>query len=132
MKILLVEDNQSDATLFIEALAAIAPTSKLHVAVNIPQAMDYVWKRGQFVEAETPDICIIDLNLPIYKGDSLLQMIKSDSRTAGIRCVVFTSSDRFNDRRMCEELGADGYRVKPIHWTEYRETIRQILSCPPA
>jgi CheY-like chemotaxis protein len=106
--IVLIEDSETDVLLVKRALAQ-------H---GIDCALEH-WADGELAETairawkSSPSLVLLDLNLPRVGGFDLLRLIRSRRRLAGIRIVVFTSSNSSADIRRASELGADAYIVKP-------------------
>jgi CheY-like chemotaxis protein len=124
--ILLVDDNRGDAELFRLAVAH-DPDVTVDVVVNAVQAHDFLAKRSAFSEAPTPDVIFLDLNLPIFPGQGVLEAVKRDPCLCGIKVVIFTSSELESDRAACASLGADDYIVKPMTWSSWQPAILAAL-----
>ena len=67
-RVLLVEDNPADADLTRGGLAPSTLPIELTVAVNGTEAVEYIRKRGRYASAATPDLILLDLNLPGWMG----------------------------------------------------------------
>jgi len=88
--LLLVEDNPSDVRLFQEASADRKTDYKLQVACNGAQALDILFHRGKYKDAPTPDLIVLDLNLPILSGHEVLNAIKANHQLSVIPVIVFS------------------------------------------
>ena len=55
-------------------------------------AMEYLRKQGQYADAPTPDLVLLDLNLPRMDGREVLQALKQDDELRRIPVVVLTTS----------------------------------------
>ncbi|MEV0569273.1 response regulator [Dactylosporangium sp. NPDC050588] len=95
--ILLVEDDAGDELMAREAFADDALDSHLHVARDGEQALDFLYRRGEHVDAPRPDFILLDLNLPRVDGREVLRQIKSDAAVASIPVVVLTTSGALED-----------------------------------
>jgi chemotaxis family two-component system response regulator Rcp1 len=126
--VLLVEDNPGDADLTREGLEA----SKLHidltVAVNGTQAVDMLHRRGPFASRPTPDLVLLDLNLPGLDGRAVLADIKKDDELKNIPVCVLTSSSAEKDVVESYHLGANSYVVKPIDFKTFLGIVRSVES----
>jgi CheY-like chemotaxis protein len=113
--ILLAEDNPADVYLLREALNSRTGAGQVNLIVvtDGEQAMDYVQRRGQFGAALTPDLIVLDLNLPKSDGSDVLRCVREQSEFRTVPVVVLTSSDSPKDRSVAEKLGADCYITKP-------------------
>ena len=117
--ILLVEDNPADVLLTKKAFAKGKLTSTLHVVVDGVQALDFLHKRPPFADAVTPDIILLDLNLPRKSGREVLQDIKVDDDLKTIPVVVLTTSDADADITASYQLHANCYITKPVDLKEF-------------
>ena len=78
VEILLVEDNPADARLTAEALKQSKVVNNLHVAMDGEQAMSFLRREAGHEDAATPDLILLDLNMPRKDGREVLQEIKTD------------------------------------------------------
>jgi CheY-like chemotaxis protein len=124
--ILLVEDNPDDVDLTREAFREVGATSRLHVVENGIEAMAFLRHQGAYSEAPTPDLVLLDLNLPKKSGHEVLAEIKADPRLRAIPVVVLTSSAAEPDVTRSYELAASGYVTKPVDLDDYFRVVRLI------
>ncbi|VAW52188.1 Two-component transcriptional response regulator, LuxR family, partial [hydrothermal vent metagenome] len=82
IEILLVEDNPGDVELTKESLNEGKIKNELNVVIDGEVALEYVYKRGIYKNASTPDIILLDLNLPKFDGREVLQQLKSNPVTS--------------------------------------------------
>jgi CheY-like chemotaxis protein len=66
--ILLVEDNEGDILLTLEAFEECKIKTEISVAKNGQQAHDFLFRTGAFTDAKKPDLVLLDINLPIFNG----------------------------------------------------------------
>lgn len=131
-EILLAEDNPADVFLIREALKEHQVDCTLRVAVDGRDALNVL------VSADihsSPDLIILDLNLPRHDGIELLQKVRSTQATAHVPVVVLTSSDSPRDRLTANELGATQYLRKPSNLEQFMALgaiFRDLLSTRPA
>jgi two-component system, chemotaxis family, response regulator Rcp1 len=126
IQILLVEDNPGDVRLTRETLLDTKIRNTLHVASDGVEALAYLRKEGRFVNAETPDLVLLDLNLPKRDGREVLAEIKADSALRHIPVVVLTTSDSERDVKAVYDLQANCYVVKPVGLSEFASIVRSI------
>lgn len=124
--ILLVEDNEGDIFLTLEAFEESDFKAEISVVRNGRDAMDFLFKRGSFADVETPELILLDLNLPIYNGIEVLQMIKADSLLKKIPVIILTTSPSQIDINKAFENKVDSYIVKPLDLDEFFEVILEI------
>lgn len=124
--VLLVEDNPSDADLAREAFAGSRYQCELVHVTDGQAALDFLKKEGEYQAAPTPDLVLLDLNLPGLDGRAVLAMVKRDARLRNIPVVVFSSSSAPADVYDAYEMRANCYVTKPVSFRQYHNTIRSI------
>lgn len=124
--ILLVEDNEGDIVLTKEALEEKKVISKVSVAKNGKEAIDFVFQRGAFKDAERPDLILLDINMPLKNGHEVLEVIKSNENTKKIPVVMLTTSSSKNDINKAYKLNANCYITKPVEIEDFMKTITTI------
>ena len=92
VRILLAEDNPGDVRLTKEALNEGKIANELHVVGDGIQALDFLRNKGEYADAPTPDLILMDLNMPRKDGRETLAEIKSDDALKMIPVVILTSS----------------------------------------
>ncbi len=128
IQILLVEDNPGDADLTRESLAASKLRIELTVAVNGAEALDFMHKRGRFASASSPDLILLDLNLPGIDGRAVSDEIKQDARLKRIPVCILTSSAAETDLIQGYNLGANCYVVKPLDFKTFQNIVQAVES----
>ena len=119
--ILLAEDNPADSYLIRESLQKHNKNNilELIVVTDGEQAIDYVLRRGKFVQACRPDLIVLDLNLPKSDGVEVLRCVREQADLHDVPVVVLTSSNSARDRSIAERLGANRFITKPLDLDEY-------------
>ncbi len=128
IEILLVEDNLGDVELTKEALNEGKINNKLNVVNDGEMALEYVYKRGVYQDATTPDIILLDLNLPKYDGREVLQQLKSDPATKHIPIIILSSSEAAHDIQQSYDLHANCFVTKPIQLDDFIKVVQMIES----
>ncbi|PND53559.1 MULTISPECIES: response regulator [Rhodococcus] len=124
--VLLVEDDPGDELMTREAFADNDIGNELHVVRDGEQALDFVYRRGDYVDAPRPELILLDLNLPKYDGRQVLETIKGDPELADIPIVVLTTSAAEEDIARSYRLHANAYVTKPVDLDQFLGTVRQI------
>ncbi|MEI7433175.1 MAG: response regulator [Methanomicrobiales archaeon] len=126
VEILLVDDNPADVALTQEAFQDNKLCNVLNVVHDGVEAMDYLRKKGRYASAPTPDIILLDLNMPKKDGREVLAEIKADSELKYIPVVIMTVSKDDKDILESYRLHANCYIKKPVKFTEFVEVVRSL------
>ena len=111
--ILSIEDNEPDFYLLKRALEKI-PNLRLEI-ININNgkgALDFIYKKNEHQSAPTPDIIILDINLPYINGKEILKTIKNDEKYKMIPVIIFSTSDCSIDIENLYKSYANSYLTK--------------------
>ncbi|MCU1432378.1 MAG: response regulator [Actinotalea sp.] len=126
IEVLLVEDDPGDVLMTREALEENKVANHLAVVSDGASAMAYLRKEGQHADAPTPDLVLLDLNLPRMDGREVLAAMKSDETLRRIPVVVLTTSEAEEDVLRSYSLHANAYVTKPVDFDRFIEVVRQI------
>jgi len=114
MEILLVEDNPGDVRFTAEVLKEAQVRNNLSVAKDGVEAIAFLRREGQFLDAPRPDLILLDLNLPKKNGLEMLNEIKNTEELRAIPVVILTTSEAEPDINKSFDLSANCYITKPI------------------
>ena len=127
--ILLVEDNDNDTLLVVQALKEANLTNRIFTVRDGAAALNYLFCTGEFAYRrlnDHPQVILLDLNLPKIDGLEVLRRIKVDTRTRHIPVVVLTAS-KFDDAiATCKRLGADSFIAKPVDFQNFSAMTLQL------
>jgi len=126
IEILLVEDNPGDVRLTEEALKECKVVNRLNVVPDGVEALAYLRKEGEYASAETPDLMLLDLNLPKKDGREVLAEVKEDPELRMIPVVVLTTSRDEQDILKSYDLHANCYITKPVDFEQFISVVRAI------
>lgn len=124
--VLLVEDDPGDVLMTREAFEENKVANRLAVVNDGASAMEYLRKEGQYAQAPTPDMVLLDLNLPRMDGREVLAAMKSDEALRSIPVVVLTTSEAEEDVLRSYSLHANAYVTKPVDFQRFIDVVRQI------
>lgn len=117
-KILVVDDEPALVELIKIRLEANG--YEVSSAGDGQSAIDYVHK-------QKPDLIILDLMLPVLNGYKACRLLKFDRKYKDIPILMFTARAEESDRKLGEEVGADGYIVKPFEPNALLAKIKELL-----
>lgn len=126
VRILLVEDSPGDVNLTREALAGARVANELAVVSDGEAALRYLRRQGEFPDAPSADLVLLDLNLPKKDGREVLHEIKSDPALKRLPVVVLTTSAEEVDVLRAYELHANAYVTKPVAFGEFLHALQQL------
>ncbi|MGW9300999.1 MULTISPECIES: response regulator [Streptomyces] len=126
IEVLLVEDDPGDELMTREAFEDNKIRNTLHVVRDGQEALDFLYRRGEYPDAPRPDLVLLDLNLPKYDGRQVLEQIKSDPELSLIPVVVLTTSSAEEDILRSYKLHANAYVTKPVDLDQFIAAVRQI------
>lgn len=121
--VLLVEDNLDDQELLLRAFRRNRIQHAVKVAHDGLEACELLFNER---DNGTPVLVLLDLNLPRMNGIDLLRLIRKNERTALLPVVVLSSSREHEDVVLSYSLGANSYVRKPVDFSEFVETTRQL------
>lgn len=125
-EILLVEDNPADVRLTMEVLKDAKLCNNISVVNDGVQALDFLYRRGEYGSAARPDIILLDLNLPRLDGREVLERVKSDDSLKYIPVVVLTTSSAEQDILKSYALHANCYITKPVDLEQFTKVVTTI------
>ncbi len=128
IEILLVEDNPGDARLTLEAFKDGKVLNNLSVVHDGVAALAYLRKQGPHASATTPDLILLDLNLPKMDGREVLAVIKEDAALKTIPVVVLTTSSSQDDVASAYGRHANCYITKPVDLDQFLRVVQSIES----
>lgn len=121
-RILLVEDNPIDVRATLSAVKKLKTSNLIDVAIDGAEAIRYL----ESDDRRTPDLILLDLNLPGLDGPDVLARIKGDDSLKRIPVVILTTSANDADVTGAYDLGANAYVVKPTDLAGWQAVIEQI------
>jgi CheY-like chemotaxis protein len=126
--ILLAEDDPNDVVLTLTALEENNLANKVAVARDGEEALDYLYRRGNFQPRcnGNPVFVLLDLKMPKVNGLEVLRQMKTDETLKAIPVIVLTSSREAPDLEECYKLGANAYVVKPVDFQDFIKAVKQL------
>ncbi|MBM62351.1 MAG: DNA-binding response regulator [Acidobacteria bacterium] len=118
MRVLVVEDDGDIATV-IQTAFRREGVGQIDVVGTGSAAL-------QAVDADPPDVMILDLNLPDIDGFSLCRRLRARKRGTEMPIIVVTARTSETDRVRAFELGADDYVTKPFGLRELTARARAV------
>jgi len=127
-QVLLVEDNDNDVELTRLGFQRAKFAVDLHHVGNGEECMKFLRKQGEHADAPTPDLILLDLNMPRMDGREVLEEIGRDPYLNHLAVVVLTSSDADRDVMMLYKLRCSSYIVKPVDFESFSSAIQSLAN----
>jgi CheY-like chemotaxis protein len=123
--ILVVEDNENDLELTLDALNSRNLANDIAVARDGAEALDYIFYRGKWTgrSTGTPAVILLDLKLPKVSGLEVLKQLRENEQTKLIPVVILTSSNEEKDIIEGYRLGTNAYVVKPVVFSDFMNAV---------
>ena len=122
--ILLVDDNEGDILLTREALDDARIVNKISIAYDGVDALRFLRKNAS--GPDTPDLILLDINLPRMDGTELLSIIKADPELKRIPVIMLTTSSSEKDILASYDNYANCYITKPVDLDRFMDVVRTI------
>ena len=119
MKILVIEDNASNMK-FVTTVLEMDGYETLQ--------SDNAENGIVIAKKEMPDLILMDILLPGLDGLTASGLLKNDKKTKDIPIIAMTSLAMKDDKEKIRTAGFDHYIIKPFHYKEFLETIKNILA----
>lgn len=126
LTLLLVEDSPGDVRLTREALRDSPVPLRLEVVSNGEDALNFLYRRGQFANSPRPDLILLDMNLPRVSGRQVLETIKQDPELLVIPVLVMTTSRNPQDILAAYRLQANSFIQKPVDLGQFLDVMKAI------
>ena len=123
--ILLVEDNEGDIVLTLEAFKDARIKNKVIVLKDGDVAINYL-NEAKVGKREMPDLILLDINLPKIDGKEVLNFIKTDDELKKTPVVMLTTSSSESDITEAYSNHANCYITKPVDFNKFFDIIRAI------
>ena len=125
-RILLVEDDSGDVAFTLDEFREHRLRNEVTVIGDGLAAIDYLERRGEHTDAPTPDIVLLDLNLPGVDGRVVLDRILNNPRLTDLTVVVLTSSPL--EEQMLRDFGVptEHFFRKPVDFAQLARLINGV------
>mgnify|MGYP001817015174 FL=1 len=118
-KILIVEDNEMNRDMLSRRLQRKG--FEVVLAVDGQAGVD-------MATAESPDLVLMDLSLPVMDGWEATRHLKADEATRNIPVIALTAHAMQGDEQKALEAGCDDYDTKPVNFSRLLEKINKYLA----
>lgn len=128
IQILLVEDNEGDILLTLEAFKEMKVKNRIAVVKDGAEAIEFLKKQGQYADSVIPHLILLDINMPKLNGIEVLDFIKKDEKLKSIPVIMLTTSSAESDITACYEKSANCFITKPLDFGKFLNVVEAIES----
>jgi chemotaxis family two-component system response regulator Rcp1 len=125
-EILLAEDNENDVELTRMGFKKSRLLLNLHHVKNGLECLAFLRKQGEYANVPTPDLILLDLNMPLMGGREVLAEMLADETLCSVPIVVLTTSAQDEEILKMHKLRCNSYIVKPVDFEKFLEVIRSL------
>lgn len=116
-KRILIVDDEFDLVVLLQSLLTASGYEVLYASDGLEGL--------EKAREEHPDFIFLDIMMPKLDGYRVCRLLKFDDRYRSIPIVLFTARSQDRDKKLAEEVGADGYIMKPFDHKEILAVIQK-------
>jgi two-component system, chemotaxis family, response regulator Rcp1 len=125
-EILLVEDNDDDVELTRLAFRQAKLLVNLYRVEDGEKCLAFLRKQGEYQNVPTPDLILLDLNMPKMSGREVLAEIMKDDHLKALPVVILTTSEQEEEILKMYKMRCSSYIVKPVNFDQFIKVVRTI------
>ena len=124
LRVLIVDDNATNRRIFSRMLEGFGciPTAVSSGTEVLPALLRGLLTKNPF------GAVLMDMQMPVMDGEQTLHAIRREPLTQGVKVVVLTSMGRRNELSRVNEIGCDGYLLKPVKQSHLRDMLETVVS----
>jgi two-component system response regulator len=122
-EILLVEDNENDVVLTRHGFRKSNLAVNLHHVEDGVECMAFLRKEGRYADVPTPDLILLDLNMPRMDGREVMAEMVQDKALRRLPVVILTTSSDEQEILSMYDLRCSSYIVKPVDFTQFQRVL---------
>ncbi len=126
--IVLIEDDPGHAILIEKNLRRAGLINPITLIRDGATALDFLLPPENSGRPQAPPqmLVLLDLNLPVIDGYTVLKRLKKDERTRRIPVVVLTTTDNPQEIERCHDLGCNMYITKPVVYDQFSDVLKKL------
>jgi two-component system, chemotaxis family, response regulator Rcp1 len=126
VEVLLVEDNENDVALTRQGFKRTKLHFNLHHVRNGEECMPFLREQNEYADVPTPDLILLDLNMPKMNGREVLAQMLADDHLMSIPVVVLSTSEEGEEILKFYKMRCSSYIVKPVDFEQFLRVVRSI------
>ena len=127
-EVLLAEDNDNDVELTKQGFKRTKLLLNLHRVRNGVECLAFLRKEGLYADSPTPDLILLDMNMPKMNGRQVLAEMKEDEHLKCMPVIILSTSEQAGDVMEMYQMSCSSYIVKPVDFDQFVKTIQTFTS----
>jgi CheY-like chemotaxis protein len=123
--ILVGEDDEDDQEMLTEVFSSI---DKSFILLFVDNGKEVLSALGKLRDDQMPCLVILDYNMPGLNGAEIVKEIGQNERYKDIPKIVWSTSGSDKFKKLCLDLGAVDYVIKPSNHTDLEKIARHMIS----
>jgi two-component system, response regulator len=127
LNIVIADDDADDQSLIKDAFAAAKIPANIYQVFDGLQLLEFLHREYKYSHISvTPDMVLLDLNMPLMFGFEVLKQMKKDPKLKEIPVYIITTSNSTAEREFALELGAAGFFHKGASSKDIADIVREL------
>jgi len=122
--ILMIDDDDEDIYLTKRAFCESREDLIFKSVQTGDDLFDYLYSRGEFVDAITPDVILLDINIPKENGFEILARLRQDETYGHLPVSILSTSSANHDIAKAYKLGANTFITKSVSMQEMQDVAK--------
>lgn len=124
----MADDDEDDRMMTEQAMRKNHLANEIRFVVDGEDLMNYLNHKGEYTEdnSPTPDLILLDLNMPKKNGMEALKEIKAEKKFKCIPIIVLTTSSAEEDIVYSYDLGVSSFITKPVTFDGLVKVVKEI------
>jgi CheY-like chemotaxis protein len=123
-RLMIVDDDSTVRKIVGKYAQELAPQVEILEAANGQECLDHCSEK-------LPDLIVLDINMPVMRGDECLRSLRAQQRTCSIPIVLVTTEAEKKLVLRLLSMGVQEYIIKPFDKTEFLTKVRGVLARKP-
>ena len=129
--VLVVVDDLGLATDIRQSFEQLGYTEPIRILDRGREAIDYLDGLGRYgnrTKYPLPDFVLIDLDVADANAFEILEWLRRRPELGAIRTVIMTTGENVPSMNRAYQLGAASFLTKPLHFSEFRDTLQALFT----
>ncbi len=125
-EVLLVDDNDADVELTREGFRRAKLALNMQRVADGEECMAYLRREPPFEDAPTPDLILLDLNMPRMGGREVLAELVADEELRGLPVVILSTAAEHDEVMGLYKMRVSSHIHKPVDFQQFVRAIAEL------